>query len=368
MPKPNSSRPSLLLVDDTPTNIEILVNLLKADYDLTVATRGAQALQVLAKVKHIDLVLLDVMMPEMDGYEVCRTLRADPATRELPIIFLTTKNEVADIVRGFELGANDYVLKPFHPSELRARVHTHTTLRAQQMEIAKRAEELKEMLHIVCHDVANHFSVVSMSLDLLASRPEIGLARLLPRITAASRNGVALTTLVRDLRRVEDKPLDIAPVSLAQSIREALLLGEGRLQEKNLTVSFEVPDVAVLAEACALTNSVFCNVISNAAKFSHPGSAIDIRARCENGMVCVSIRDHGVGMPPEALKNLFDVSKSHSRTGTSGERGTGFGMPLMKKFVTLFGGRIDVATWEQSAHPTDHGTQFDLWFKIAPNA
>src|SRR6187549_486807 len=98
MPKPNSHRPSLLLVDDTPANIEILVELLKDDYDLTVATRGAQALQICAKATHLDLVLLDVMMPEMDGYEVCRKLRADPVTRDLPIIFLTTKNDVEDVV------------------------------------------------------------------------------------------------------------------------------------------------------------------------------------------------------------------------------------------------------------------------------
>jgi putative two-component system response regulator len=137
MPKPNSSRPSLLLVDDTPASIEVLVGLLKDDYDLTIATRGAQALQICAKVKHLDLVLLDVMMPEMDGYEVCRALRADPATRDLPIVFLTSKNEVDDIVRGFEAGANDYLAKPVHPSELRARVRTLTTLRAQQLELAE---------------------------------------------------------------------------------------------------------------------------------------------------------------------------------------------------------------------------------------
>src|SRR3954466_4780466 len=107
MPKPNSSRPSLLLVDDTPANIEILVDLLKADYDLTVATGGAQALEICAKAKHLDLVLLDVMMPGVDGYEVCRRLRAAPDTQDLPIVFLTTKNEVEDLVRGFELGAND---------------------------------------------------------------------------------------------------------------------------------------------------------------------------------------------------------------------------------------------------------------------
>jgi two-component system sensor histidine kinase/response regulator len=365
MPKPNSSRPSLLLVDDTPANIEILVELLKADYDLTVATRGAQALQICAKASHLDLVLLDVMMPEMDGYEVCRTLRAAPATRELPIVFLTTKNDVEDIVRGFEIGANDYVSKPFHPSELRARVRTHTTLRAQQSEIAEKNTELKEMLHIVCHDVANHFAVVNMSLDLLATRPELGLARLMPRITAASRNGAALTTLVRDLRSVEDKPLQIGPVPLAPSIREALLLAEGRFQDKGLTATVEVPDVLVLAEPCALINSVLGNVISNAAKFSHPGGAIEIRGRVDDGMVCLTIRDHGIGMPPKVLEYLFDVSKSHTRKGTTGERGTGFGMPLMRKFVTLFGGRVEVETWDQTIHAADHGTKFHLWLKIS---
>src|SRR6478735_2624661 len=365
MPKPNSSRPSLLLVDDTPANIEILVDLLKEDYDLTVATRGAQALQICAKVKHLDLVLLDVMMPEMDGYAVCRALRADPATRDLPVVFLTTKNEVEDVVKGFEIGANDYVSKPFHPAELRARVRTHTMLRAQQAEIAEKNTELKEMLHIVCHDVANHFSVVNMSLELFAARPEMGVQRFLPRMTAASRNGIALTGLVRDLRRAEDKPLLVGPVALAPAIREALLIAEGRLQDKQLVVSVEGPDISVLAEPCAFINSVLGNVISNAAKFSHPGDRIEIRNRLEEGMACITIRDHGVGMPPEVLGQLFYLSKGHSRTGTAGERGTGFGMPLMKKFITLFGGRVEVATWEQDTHPAEHGTMFSLWLKLA---
>jgi two-component system sensor histidine kinase/response regulator len=365
MPKPNSHRPSLLLVDDTPANIEILVELLKDDYDLTVATRGAQALQICAKATHLDLVLLDVMMPEMDGYEVCRTLRAAPATHDLPIIFLTTKNDVADLVHGFELGANDYVSKPFHPSELRARVRTQTTLRAQQTEIAAKNIELKEMLHLVCHDVANQFAVISMSLEMQARRPEIGGDRLLARIAAASRNGITLTKLVRDIRQAEDKPLAVGPVSLPQSLQEALLLAEGRLQDKKLTVSVDVPDVTVLAEPCALTNSVFGNVISNAIKFSHLDGTIEISTRLENGMVCVSIRDHGIGMPPEVLEHLFDISKGHSRAGTNGEKGTGFGMPLMRKFVTLFGGHVEVETWEQNSHPAEHGTAFHLWIKVA---
>jgi two-component system sensor histidine kinase/response regulator len=361
-----SARPCLLLVDDTPANIQVLVGLLRDDYELKVATRGAQALQICAQPGRIDLILLDVMMPEMDGYEVCRTLRASPAMREIPIIFLTAKHDVDDVVRGFDLGAQDYVGKPFNPPELLARVRTHLTLRAQQREIARKSTELKEMLQIVCHDVANHFSVVNMSLELAALNPGAGLEKYVPRMTAAARNGVALTTLVREMRRLEDKPLEPQPVPLAHAAQEALLLAEGRLQDKQLRVTVDVPEVSVLAEPAALTNSVLGNVLSNAAKFSRPGGLIELRATVEGDVVCITLRDHGVGMPPEIVAHLFDVAKGHSRKGTGGEKGTGFGMPLMQKFVQQFGGSVTVTSWDEAAHPADHGTQFDIRLMLAP--
>ncbi len=356
----DSSRPCLLLVDDTPANIQVLVGLLQADYDLKVATRGAQALKICEQTPHLDLILLDVMMPEMDGYEVCRQLRAAEATRSIPIIFLTAKSEIDDVVHGFDLGASDYVAKPFRPPELLARVRTHLLLRAQQREIAEKNTELKEILQIVSHDVANHFSVVSMSLDLLQGNPSFPFERLRPRMAAAARNGVALTTLVRDLRRAEEKGLLLQPVALAAALDEALLLAESRLREKEVTVRQQVADLRVVAESVALTNSVFGNILSNAIKFSHRGATIDLSAQPENGWACVRLRDHGIGMPPAVLDKLFDVTKSHSRKGTAGESGTGFGMPVMRKFVTLFGGTVEVATREQATHPEDHGTEFTI--------
>ncbi|HVZ64133.1 MAG TPA: hybrid sensor histidine kinase/response regulator [Opitutaceae bacterium] len=359
-------RPCILLVDDTPANIQILVGLLQADYDLKVATRGAQALQICEKNPQIDLILLDVMMPEMDGYEVCRQLRANESTREMPVIFLTAKTEVDDVVRGFELGASDYVTKPFQPPELSARVRTHLLVRRQQREIAEKNAELKEVLQIVSHDVANHFAVVSMSIELLQANPSFPLDKILPRIAAAGRNGTALTTLVRDLRRAEDKGLLVQAVSLRAAIDETLLLAETRLHDKQLTVNRDIPDLQVIAELTAFTNSVLGNILSNAIKFSHPGSAVDIVATVEDGMACIRLRDHGVGMPPEVLNRVFDVSKSHSRKGTAGESGTGFGMPVMRKFVTLFGGTVAVTSREKATHPDDHGTEFAIRLKLAP--
>ena len=365
MSTPGSLRPTLLLVDDTPANITILVDLLKHDYELKVATRGAQALQICTNTPHLDLILLDVMMPEMDGYEVCQKLRASPATQGIPVIFLTAKTEVDDVVRGFEIGASDYVTKPFRPAELLARVRTHLMIRAQQREIAEKNTEMKEMLHIVCHDVANHFAVINMSLELLAMNPSAGPERYMPRITTAVRNGIGLTGLVRDMRKTEEKGLQLQPVPLRATMAEALLIAEGRLQEKQITVNQQLPDLHVIAEQCALTNSVFSNVISNAIKFSHRGGRLDLTVQEEKDRIGVSLRDHGIGMPAEVVAHLFDVTKGHSRRGTAGEKGTGFGMPLMKKFVTLFGGQVEVITREAAAHPADHGTEFKIWLQRA---
>ena len=118
----------ILVVDDTPANIQTLVATLQAKgYQLSVATTGRQALEVVGRVRP-DLILLDVMMPEMDGFETCRRLKASEASRDIPVIFLTARTETEDIVRGFELGAVDYVAKPFNAHELVARVHTHLTM------------------------------------------------------------------------------------------------------------------------------------------------------------------------------------------------------------------------------------------------
>ena len=125
-PSPPSSR--ILVVEDTPANIQVLTATLKErGYQISVATNGRQALDVVGRVRP-DLILLDVMMPEMDGFETCRQLKASEQWRQIPVIFLTAKTETADIVKGFELGAVDYVGKPFNAHELLARVNTHLTI------------------------------------------------------------------------------------------------------------------------------------------------------------------------------------------------------------------------------------------------
>lgn len=366
MPHSSPTRPCLLIVDDTPANIQILVGLLQADYELKVATRGAQALKICEQNPHLDLILLDVMMPETDGFAVCRALRESPATRDIPVIFLTAKAETDDVVHGFELGANDYVSKPFRPAELLARVRTHLLVRSQRREIERKNTEMKEMLQIICHDMANHFGTLSLAIELAQMQKDPAVEKLLARLAPPVRNGIGLTRLVRQMRMSEDKGVVLQPVALPAAIDECVVLNEPKLQAKSITLRREIAaDLVVRAEPSALVNSVLGNILSNAIKFSHPGAVIDIDARLDNGEALLRIRDHGVGMPPAVLATLFDFTKSHSRVGTSGEKGTGFGMPLMRKFVLLFGGSVAVATRELAAHPDDHGTEFVLRLKLA---
>ena len=132
----------ILIVDDTPANIQILTGILKEKgYQLSIATNGKQALEVLERVRP-DLILLDVMMPEMDGFETCRHVKNSESLRDIPIIFLTAKADTVDIVQGFEIGAVDYVPKPFQPHELLARIHTHLTMDQLRRTLAEKNEEL----------------------------------------------------------------------------------------------------------------------------------------------------------------------------------------------------------------------------------
>ena len=126
----------ILVVDDTPANIQTLAATLKPQgYQVSVATNGQQALEVMSRIQP-DLILMDIMMPEMDGFEACERIKATPAWHEIPIIFLTAKTETADLVMGFELGAVDYVAKPFNAHELLARVNTHLTIHQLRSSLA----------------------------------------------------------------------------------------------------------------------------------------------------------------------------------------------------------------------------------------
>lgn len=163
------SRPLVLIVDDNPTNIDLLVNTLKAEYRLGIAKNGPKALEYAVKHKP-DLVLLDIMMPQMNGYEVCSRLKANPETACIPIIFITAMDETVSKTRGFELGAVDYITKPFHAAEVKARIRTHVSLE----EMRRRLESQNVLLaHEVEQKTAEIHEILDASIHSMALMVEI---------------------------------------------------------------------------------------------------------------------------------------------------------------------------------------------------
>jgi two-component system, sensor histidine kinase and response regulator len=354
-------RSTILVVDDTETNITILVEALDETYDVSVAMDGESALEAIEDDSP-DLVLLDVMMPGMDGFTVCKKLKADERFSDIPIIFLTAKHEVEDITHGFDIGAADYLGKPFQIPELLARVKAHLELKHSKDEIQDKNDEQKEMLHILCHDLANPFASILGVLDLIEEFPD-SLDEYIPLLKESARNGVNLIDLVRQIRRTEDKPIELEEVNLSDAVAKSVSTLRTKFEEKKVSSKVDVPESCLVkAEPVSLINSVLNNLLTNAIKFSYPESSIDIIGKCSGDEVELVIQDHGMGMPEDLLGDLFNIRKMTSRPGTDGERGTGFGMPMVQKFMLVYGGEIKIESVEETEGSEGHGTKVILCF------
>jgi len=354
-------KPFILIVDDVPKNLQVLGSILRAKgYFFTPATSGKQALKIIEK-RLPDLILLDIMMPETDGYEVCSILKKDLKTKDIPIIFLTAKTDTEDIVKGFELGGVDYITKPFNPTELLARINTH-------LKILKISNERKELLHVLCHDLANVFSPIISALNIIHDYDTYEILR--KDMETAALNGMRIIELVRTIRALEDNKIELKleSVELKKAVNASELMLKKKFAEKQITLIQNIDEaLTVYAESTSLINSVINNLLSNAIKFSYPNSKIIIEAKQSGDNVILSIQDFGIGMSDGLQRDIFDMRKTTSRAGTKGETGTGFGMPLVKKFVKAYNGSIKVSSKREKDAPpnnkTDHGTEIRLILK-----
>ena len=356
---------TILIVDDVATNLDLLKSLLIDKYNVKIAKNGAMALKIAQKSAELDLILLDIMMPGMDGFQVCEQLKGNKDTKDIPIIFLTAKTATEDIVKGFESGGVDYVAKPFNPHELLARVKTQLLIKSQKDLIIKQNREQKEMLHILSHDLGNHFAVIMFGVEMLKTKPT-KLENYIGKIKSAAKQGVDVISLVREMRSLGEKQIILSPVNLPAIIFESIQLLSQRFEEKKITIDLKMDtDIHIVAEKRSLLNSVINNILTNAHKFSFENSSIEISATCEDDRAQLVIEDHGIGIPQNILAKLFDISESISRPGTNGEIGTGFGMPLMKSFVEFYGGEITVSSKDIQDYPDDHGTKISIYFQAS---
>lgn len=358
-----SPRGNILLVDDTQANLKLLSNLLKGKgYKVRPAPNASIALQSI-QTSLPDLILLDIMMPEMDGFEMCRRLKAQSATQDIPVIFMTALTDVNHIVKGFEMGGVDYITKPFNGPELLARVETHLALKLKEETIVRQNKEYQELLHILFHDLSNPLSALLGTVQLGAKRNPDWLFERRPYLESSVQQAIQVINLVKEMRALEEGKRSIAlyPMDLKTAVTQSVAILDQKLVEKSIEVISTVPkSLSVQVELTSFVNSVLNNLLSNAIKFSLPHSKIYVDAKTEVDRVVLTVQDEGIGIPPTLLNQIFTPHKATTRFGTHGEKGTGFGMPLVKKFITAYRGSIEISSSEVG---DNHGTTVTVFLQ-----
>lgn len=354
---PQSTKSLILVVDDITKNLQVVGSVLRNQgYEVMPAASGEAALKSV-RSRLPDLILLDLMMPVMDGLDVCRRLKADPATAQIPVVFLTASNEMEHLVQGFEVGAVDYVTKPFNPPELLARVRTHLELKHARERLREMNEEKNEFMGIAAHDLRNPLSAIRGYAEMVSEDAAAlagGLVKDLQacaaeldangrRIGDTAARMVEMVQNLLDANRIErgEMQLNLATVDFVGAVAAVVETQRPRALAKQQPLHWqpEPGPVQILADAVVLTQVVE-NLVSNAIKYSPAARNIFVRVRrLPEGVRC-EVQDEGQGLSAEDQAKLFGKFARLSAKPTGGEHSTGLGLSIVKKMVEAMNGKV----------------------------
>ena len=341
----NEKIADILIVDDVPANLVVLRDMLVQEgYRVRPVPSGSLALTAAQKEKP-DLILLDIMMPEMDGYRVAARMKQISTLSDVPIIFISALNETDDVVKAFKSDGVDFITKPFRAEEVLARVATHLKISRLVNELKRINHEKDTLFSIVAHDLRGPIGFFSQVLELLANEKEIreeSSSFLLQELQKMAKSVFALLENLLNWARIQSKSLQIRPVQydIRNAIHEnvEMLIPMARQKSIRLTADASAA-VPVFADKESI-NLVIRNLIANAIKFTLESGTITVSAKNNGSQAEVAVKDSGIGMTEEAIENLF---RTFSTTfGTRGEKGSGLGLVLCKEFVEKNGGTIRV--------------------------
>ena len=346
-PSPDTNVGCLLVVDDQESNIQVVGAALgKLGFEILPATGGIQVFQRLA-VHRPDLILLDLLMPDMDGFEVCRRIRENPDWAQIPIIFLSSADDKGLIVRALESGGVDYITKPFNQAELVTRARTHLALKRAHDELKQLAEDRDELLGILTHDLKNHLGGMDMSAQLLRDRTE-AMADPKLRLMAEniSHSSSQMLAFVKEFlaNASADHAVQVQtePVNLSDAAARAVQQHQEAAKRKQLVLNIVLPANGSLVQADgAALNQVLDNLLSNAIKFSPPGKQIRLTVSPPGARyVECQVQDEGPGFSQEDKAHMFRRYGRLSARPTGGEPSTGLGLSIVKKLVLAMHGEL----------------------------
>jgi signal transduction histidine kinase len=340
--------PRILIVDDIPENLFIVENVLQHKQCETVtATRGSTAL-IEAEKGDFDLILLDILMPEMDGFEVCNRLKRNPTTAHIPVIFLTALNDDDNILRGFEVGGVDYVTKPFRPAELTARVMTHVSLRRRETELASMSASKDKFISIIAEELRQPFGALRGVLRMLNDEyPGLSDDDRREYIELSYHNADNLYKLINGLMTWSSLQRGVLPfrptaVDLQAAADDAIYQFADKIRRKKLEVAIHLPESSEAYADREMLDTILRNLIANAIMYNVEEGKIAIQAEQVGEVWRIEVVDTGIGIDEEDQKNLFRIDEEHRGRGTLGETGTGMGLILCKELVEKQGGEIDL--------------------------
>ncbi|GBE74847.1 two-component hybrid sensor and regulator [Microcystis aeruginosa NIES-87] len=362
-----TSRPSVLIVDDLPNNVRLLsIMLTEKGYQVRKAINGQMALNTVRSLIP-DLILLDINMPDLNGYQVCEQLKADEKTREIPVIFISALDDVFDKVKAFQVGGVDYISKPFQGEEVMARIENQLTICRQKKQLQneikerqKTEETLEIYLHAVSHDLRNPVIGMSMILNNLIKNSqgetkEVSRKILQQMANSCDRQLTLIDSLVEtrqnDLWGVS---LELKPLSLYEIGQQIGQEWELRLRENQATlINNFSPDLPLVNADAHHLWRVFENLLANALKHNPQGIIITFSARLEGNYLRCSIADNGVGISETQRKQLFD---RYQRGNNNNQISLGLGLYLCRQIIHAHGGEIGIMNNDEK------GSQF--WFTL----
>jgi DNA-binding response OmpR family regulator len=373
----------ILIVDDNPTNLGALFKFL-SDYDfkVLVAVDGESAIDQIEYVRP-DIILLDVMMPGIDGFETCRRLKANPKNQDIPVIFLTALSDTVDKVKGFNLGGVDYITKPINQEEVLSRVKTHLTISSLQNQLQEKNQELLRMnqnleklveqktkqlieqeksaiigrlTQGMVHNLKNHLQTIMLCSNFIESRAkEIAEEPILEDIQYVQAAGERIKEMMDNLvqKSIMDKKIDLQPINLNELLQRELQFLEANAQFKHKVkkhYSFD-ENLPILPLIYSNICQVFHNLVNNGidAMWNQKNQELTVVTRQDESQIYMDIKDTGCGIEPENIPKIFEIFYSSKPPQTVNKKskeptGTGLGLYTCIELLKPFNGRIEVSS------------------------
>jgi two-component system, sensor histidine kinase and response regulator len=362
------SEQDILVVDDNPVNVQLLTGLLKKEgFKVRAVLSGKLALQA-ARNNPPDLILLDINMPEMNGYEVCERLKDDKDLAAIPVIFISALNETIDKVRAFRVGGVDYITKPFQFEEVKARVETHLELHARKRELEQSYRQLREaerlrdsLVHMLAHDLRNSLTAASGYLDLieLAGRKTLSRENLeyVRRGAQSVATTVAMLSTMLDVSRMEAgvMKLNLTGCDLVSIAKAVLTEVEALWGEAECALDAPAGEAYVTVDRDVMRR-VLQNLVGNALKSIPPDGWVRLGIEPGDGCIRVTVRDNGCGIPQGDLERIFEKFGQADSGYGKGPRSSGLGLTFCKLAVDAHHGRIGVES--------EVGKGSTFWFEL----